>query len=155
NGSGAMLARVCIGSFAKTPPSKQRSMRSRSRPCEGATKMQCGPRCTWPSIGLLTHPGLGGHAPGNSESVVMPEAIRGKTFVLAPSSSDDSSLDEAAQLLAHLGGVVVGEVTPELDYLVVLDRRPGRPTGEEKKADALNEGGAAIQVLDAEGFRDL
>src|SRR5262245_36539456 len=68
----------------------------------------------------------------------MPETIRGKTFVLARSSSGDSSLDEAAQLLAHLGGVVVLEVTPELDYLVVLDRRTGRdllsPTPEEALA---------------------
>src|SRR5947209_15679943 len=84
-----------------------------------------------------------------------PSKIRGKTFLLARSSSDASALDETTRLLALLGGEVVREVTPSLDYLVVLDRRPDRPTDEERRATALNEGGATIQVLDWLGFRDL
>src|SRR5438552_3463788 len=84
-----------------------------------------------------------------------PSKSRGKTFVLARSSPDDSALEETARLLASLGGEVVRGVTPGLDYLVVLDRRPDRLTDEERQANALNEGGAAIQVLDWSGFRDL
>src|SRR4051812_37030891 len=84
-----------------------------------------------------------------------PSKIRGKTFVLAGSPPDAPALDETTRLLALLGGEVVREVTPDLDYLVVLDRRPDRPTTEERQAKALNEGGAGIQVLDGSGFRGL
>jgi len=54
-----------------------------------------------------------------------------------------------------LGGQVVREVTPTLDYLVVLNRRGRQLTREEQRVIELNEGGAAIQVLDWRGFRDL
>jgi uncharacterized protein YjbI with pentapeptide repeats len=84
-----------------------------------------------------------------------PSKIRGKSFLLARPSPDDSSLDETARLLARLGGAVVREITPSLDYLVVLDRRSGQPTREERQVHALNEGGTAIQVLDQPGLRDL
>jgi uncharacterized protein YjbI with pentapeptide repeats len=89
------------------------------------------------------------------EKPIPPSKIKGKTFVLACSSPDHSSLDEAAHLLTSLGGAVVRDVSPDLNYLVVLDRRPGRPGREEREVNALNEGGAVIQVLDWSGFRDL
>jgi len=75
--------------------------------------------------------------------------------VVACSSPDATALAEAVRLLVLLGGKVIREVTSDLDYLVVLDRRPDRPTNEERQANALNEGGAVIQVLDRSGFRDL
>src|ERR1700757_1819232 len=84
-----------------------------------------------------------------------PSTIRGKTFVLVGSSPDGPSQEETARLLAFLGGEWVREVPQTLAYLVVLDRRPNRPTAEERRANALNGSGAAIQVLDWSGFRDL
>jgi uncharacterized protein YjbI with pentapeptide repeats len=89
------------------------------------------------------------------EPVPLPSNIRGKTIVLATSSSDHSFLDETARLLTLLGGAVVQDITSTLDYLVVPYRRPGRPTREERLVHAMNEGGAAIQVLDQAGLRDL
>jgi uncharacterized protein YjbI with pentapeptide repeats len=81
--------------------------------------------------------------------------IKGKIFVLARSSSDPSFLDDTARLLTLLGGSLVQEVTADLDYVVVLGPRHGRPTREERQVNALLDGGAAIQVLDAPGLRDL
>src|SRR4051794_17553506 len=89
------------------------------------------------------------------QSAKPPSTIRGKAFVLAVSSPNPAGLDEATRLIELLGGEVVGDITPGLDYLVVLDRRPDRPTDEERQADALNEKGSAIRVLDWSGFRDL
>jgi uncharacterized protein YjbI with pentapeptide repeats len=86
---------------------------------------------------------------------VPPSKIRGKTFVLACSAPDHSSLDETARLLALLGAAVVREVSPNLDYLIVFDRRAGWPTAEELQTNTLNDDGAVIQVLDLAGFRDL
>jgi uncharacterized protein YjbI with pentapeptide repeats len=81
--------------------------------------------------------------------------VRDKTFVLVCWSDADSEQDELVRLLVQLGGEVRQAVTPDLDYLVVLDRRPGRATKEERRAGALNEDGAAIQVLDRAGLYDL
>lgn len=92
---------------------------------------------------------------GSFGSAGPPSTIKGKTFVLACRPPDDSALHETARQVALLGGAVVREVTPGLDYLVVLDRRPDRPTDEECAVKALGEGGEAIQVLDRLGFRDL
>ena len=85
----------------------------------------------------------------------LPSKIQGKTFILVRPSPDDSVLGETARLLALLGAEVVRDVAPSLDYLVVLNNRPGRLTEEERQANALNERGAAIQILDWSGFRDL
>ncbi len=90
--------------------------------------------------------------PGSFEA---PSRIKGKTFLLTSLSGNDSELAEAADHLLALGGHVMREVTPNLDYLVVLYRRPNRPTAEEREALALNKSGAAIQILDWEAFRDL
>jgi len=90
-----------------------------------------------------------------SQSAGSPSKIRSKTFVLVGTSRDQASLAEAVSLLESLGGVVTREVTPRLDYLIVRDRRPNRPTAEERQALALNEAGATIEILDWSGFRDL
>jgi uncharacterized protein YjbI with pentapeptide repeats len=91
-------------------------------------------------------------SPGPAEP---PPTIRGKTFVLARLPPEDSTLEQITRLLAQLGGRVVGEVTPDLDYLVVYGRQPDRPGREERQAQALNEAGANVQVLDWAAFYDL
>src|SRR5438094_256149 len=68
------------------------------------------------------------------QSAKPPSTIRGKTFVLAVSSPNPAGLDEPARLIELLGGEVVGDITPGLDYLVVLHRRPDRLTDEGRDA---------------------
>jgi uncharacterized protein YjbI with pentapeptide repeats len=89
------------------------------------------------------------------QSAVPPSKIKGKTIVLACHSSDDSTLGETSRLLALLGGEVVREVTPSLDYLVVLDQRLDRTSEEERQVNSLGEAGGAIRILDWSSFRDL
>lgn len=77
-------------------------------------------------------------------------AVAGKSFVLATKSRNRTAVDEMAQFIASLGGRVVDAVTPELDYVVVVDRRPGRPAPAERQA-----GAHAVPVLDRAGFYRL
>ena len=50
-------------------------------------------------------------------------------------------------------GLVVEELDASVDYLVVPDLPVGKTL--QKRVDALNAKGAAVQVLDADGFRAL
>src|SRR5262245_37065252 len=90
-----------------------------------------------------------------AETQGIPSTIRGKTFAVVRSPGDDSASEEAARLIASLGGEVIAEVTPRLNYLVVLHRRPDRPSKEERQANTRHHGAAPIQFLDLAGYRDL
>src|SRR5262245_48108988 len=84
----------------------------------------------------------------------MPSNLRGTSFAVT-SWARNGPVGDAAELIRALGGEVVADVVPGLNYLLVLDLRQGQPSAEERKADELNQRGAAIQVLDWAGFRDL
>ena len=77
-------------------------------------------------------------------------AVAGKSFALATPSRNRSAVEETAQFIASLGGRVVQAVTPELNYVVVVDRHLERPTPEERQADVH-----AVPVLDRAGFYQL
>jgi uncharacterized protein YjbI with pentapeptide repeats len=85
----------------------------------------------------------------------MPSNLRGKTFVVTSWIRNNPAVEDAAELIRSLGGEVVPEIVHGLNYLVVLDRRQGQPSAEERKAEELNSRGAAIQALDWAGFREL
>ncbi len=77
-------------------------------------------------------------------------AVAGKSFVLATPYRDRSAVEKPAQLLASLGGRVAEAVTPERDYVVVVDGHPDRPTPEERQAEVYG-----VPVLDRAGFYQL
>jgi uncharacterized protein YjbI with pentapeptide repeats len=56
------------------------------------------------------------------------------------------------QFIEEEGGRVVPEVTPSLDYLLTGYRRGNKKTSEKKRADELNQKGAAIQFLSEQQF---
>ncbi|HEY1189185.1 MAG TPA: pentapeptide repeat-containing protein [Gemmata sp.] len=77
-------------------------------------------------------------------------AVAGKSFVLATTSRDRSAVEEVTQFITSLGGRVVEAVMPRLDYVVVLDRHPDRPTPEERQAETHS-----VQVLGRADFYRL
>ncbi|MCA9069872.1 MAG: pentapeptide repeat-containing protein, partial [Planctomycetaceae bacterium] len=81
--------------------------------------------------------------------------IDGKTFVLVHRSSDEYQWNQATNAIAHLGGELVQKVTPDLDYLVILDLRPTKISKEERRVKKLGPEGEAIQVLNRRDFCEL
>lgn len=84
--------------------------------------------------------------------------INGATFFLA--GGFDYAIGGVAQadpaaIIASLGGVVVAEIEPSLDYLVVGHRRGAGKTAALRRAETLIEAGARIEVIDEDAFLEL
>src|SRR5207248_304949 len=73
----------------------------------------------------------------------------GKAFVLERTVS---GAEGVTQFIKEEGGRIVSAVTASLDYLVSGYRRGNKKTPEKKRADELNQKGAAIQFLDEQQF---
>jgi uncharacterized protein YjbI with pentapeptide repeats len=74
---------------------------------------------------------------------------QGKTFVL---ESTVSNADSVKWFIKEEGGRVGRVITASVDYLINGYRRGNKKSPEKKRADDLNQKGAAIQFLDEQQF---
>ncbi|MDB4962847.1 MAG: pentapeptide repeat-containing protein [Myxococcales bacterium] len=73
-------------------------------------------------------------------------------FDCSPAGLEDGLL---TRMVETAGGVVVADLDPTLDYLVVGNRRGPSKIALSNKADKLNEAGATIKKLDESSFLEL
>lgn len=73
-------------------------------------------------------------------------------FDCSPAGLEDGLL---TRMVETAGGVVVTDIDPTLDYLVVGNRRGPSKIALSNKADKLNEAGAAIKKLEESSFLEL